>query len=240
MASIVLATCAIALAKDFWEAKTYDQWAQRDCQKLLSNSPWAKELNLTVPQVNLGSESSGAMDSQPPYIKYTVQLRSALPVRQALVRQMQIVNKYDAMSAEDKKSFDQRFEEFLAGPPAGFVVAQVSFESNNQNHLQTLIRHWQSQTVDLLKNSVYLRGSKGEKASLAQYVPVEGGNPEFQFIFPREVDGKPVLAPGDKSLQLEFEYPVIEDNFGAVKFGDGKGFIEFKTDKMKLNGEVIY
>lgn len=69
---------------------------------------------------------------------------------------------------------------------------------------------------------------------LVQYIPGQEGQSDFQFIFPRKVDGKDILSPEDKTLRLEFAYPVV----GGV--GDGRGFIEFKTEKMKINNEVIY
>ncbi|MDR0311228.1 MAG: hypothetical protein LBJ21_06565, partial [Acidobacteriota bacterium] len=185
----------------------------------------------------VGRDSGGgaaATDSQAPYVKYTAQLRSAAPIRQAIVRQQQIQSKYDKASTEDKQSFDENAQTFLAGPPSDFVVVFVSFEANNRDTIQDLLRHWQSQTLELLHNSVFLRGSKGDRVPLSQYVPVSGANQEFQFIFPRHFEGKEVLQPGDRGLQLEFDYPVIRG------LGDGRGFFEFRIDKMKIDNEVIY
>lgn len=232
IAVLLLAGVAV-YAKDFWETKAPDEWSQRDCQKMLTDSPWAKELNLVgVNYSSLGGAASS--DSQAPNIKYTIRLNSAEPVRQAVVRQIKILNKYDSLPPEKKQEFDRSTQAFLDGPPSEYVVANVSFETNNRDYLRDLLRHWQTQTKDLLQNSVYLSGSKGEKVRLAQFVPVQGANQEFQFVFPRSVDGKEILQPDDKALRLEFDYPTI----GGL--GSGKGFLEFKTDKMKVRDEVIY
>jgi len=72
-----------------------------------------------------------------------------------------------------------------------------------------LARHWQSQSTDLLKNNVFLRNSRGEQVPLAQFNPPQGAERSFQFIFPRQINGKPFVDPEDKSLQLEFAYPVV-------------------------------
>lgn len=231
--SVLLLAGVAVYAKDFWETKPPDEWSQRDCQKMLTNSPWAKELSLVgVNYSQLGGAASS--DSQAPYITYTIRLNSAEPVRQAAVRQIKILNNYDSLPTEKKQEFDRSIHAFLAGPPSEYVVATVSFETNNRDFLRDLLRHWQTQTTDLLQNSAFLSGSKGDKVRLAQFVPVQGANQEFQFVFPRSVDGKEVLQPDDKALRLEFDYPQIGN------LGNGKGFIEFKTDKMKVNNEVVY
>jgi hypothetical protein len=228
---VFLIAGGIAIAKDFWETKTFDKWTPKECQKILTDSPWAKEFGLTG---TIGSSSASAMDGQAPYIKYGIQLRSAAPVRQAIARQAQIERQYDSLTADQKQAFDQSMQAFLSDASSGFVIVHVSFDTNNRDYLRDLIRHWETQTTELLRNSVYLSGSKGEKVELFQYVPGSGASQEFQFIFPREVAGKEILKPDDKALQLEFAYPVIG------RLGDGRAFIEFKTDKMKVNNEVVY
>ena len=71
---------------------------------------------------------------------------------------------------------------------------------------------------------MYLYGSKGDKVPLAQFVAPQGAQRSFQFIFPRQYRGKEILGPEDKSLNLEF--------VGI--------YMEFKTDKMQINGKVEY
>ena len=91
-----------------------------------------------------------------------------------------------------------------------------------------LIHYIQSFLIPLLQEKCV------PASSIARYIPEEGGHREFQLIFPRQVNGKDVLSADDKSLQFEFYYPVVEG------IGDGKGFIEFKTDKMKVNNKIVY
>ncbi|MCL2878296.1 MAG: hypothetical protein FWF13_05900 [Acidobacteria bacterium] len=223
----------VVMAKEFWESKDFSKWSQKECQKMLNDSPWAKELNLTG-SMGFGGGGTAATDSYAPYVKYNIQLRSAAPIRQAIVRQMQIAQKYDSLPADRKQVFDQNNEAFLAGASPDYVMVFVTFETNNRDYLRDLLRHWETQTTELLQNSVYLSNSKAKKVPIYQYIPGSGSSQEFQFIFPRKVDGGELLDPGDKSLQLEFDYPVIG------RIGDGRGFIEFKTDKMKIDNVVIY
>jgi hypothetical protein len=36
-----------ALGSDFWEKKDYTKWSEKECRKMLTNSPWAKQYVLT-------------------------------------------------------------------------------------------------------------------------------------------------------------------------------------------------
>jgi len=81
------------------------------------------------------------MDSQAPYIKYNVQLRSAAPVQQAVVRQARIAQKYDSLPADQKQAFDQSMEAFLTGESSEFVVVYISIGTNTQNHLPTVVQN---------------------------------------------------------------------------------------------------
>jgi hypothetical protein len=232
--ALILTAVFAAPKAEFWESKAFDEWSLKECQKLLQDSPWAKNYQLTSAQSIGGLSGGDATDGQPPYVTYQVQLRSAHPIRQAMIRQMQIAQNYEKMSVEQKKQFDQSSQSFLMADTSNVVIVYLSYKTNLPNNYRDLSRYWQTQTVELLNHSVYLSGSKGDKVPIAQYIPGQEGGNDFQFIFPRKVNGKEVLGPDDKELRLEFAYPVVG------RIGDGRGFIEFKVDKMKVNGEAVY
>ena len=163
-----------------------------------------------------------------------VQIRTAPPIRQAMVRMMQIAQNYDQLPDEQKKQFDQQTQGFLAADTSEMIIVHMSYSTNFPQNYRDLAQHWQSQTAELLKNSVYLSGNKSDKVAIAQYIPGQEGQSEFQFIFPRKVDGKDIVGDQDKNLRLEFAYPVVG------RIGDGRGFLEFKLDKMMFNGNIVY
>jgi hypothetical protein len=230
--TLFLAGIFAAPGGEFWEKKEYGQWSQKECAKLLEDSPWSKLYTLT--SVGIMAQAKGSTDANQPYIKYQVQFRSALPIRQALVRQNQIAAKYESLPPEQRQEFDKKAEAFLSGFPTDSVVVYVTYSANDRDNDQELARYWQSQTVELFKNSVYLSSTKGDKVPLANYAAGQGAQRSFQFIFPREMNGKPILDPHDKSLKLEFVYPVV------AGIGDGKGFMEFKAEKMVFQGNIAY
>jgi len=233
IAVLFLATVVAAPKGEFWEKKDYKQWSQKEVTRMLEKSPWAQQF--TNQGVEIGSMDGDAMDGAQPYIKYQIQFRSAQPIRQAIVRQMALNQKYDSLSSEQKQQFDKSAEAFLSVDVSNAVVVYITYETNNNEYDRQLARHWQSQSVDLLKNYVYLSSDTGDKVPIANYYVDEGGGRSFQFIFPREVNGNPIVDPmKDKSLKLEFTYPVIG------KLGNGNAFMEFKLEKMIFAGNVAY
>ncbi|MBN2242117.1 MAG: hypothetical protein JW793_05460 [Acidobacteria bacterium] len=230
---LLLSSVPGAPGADFWEKKEYGEWSEKDCRKMLQDSPWAEKYETTSIDVNRADET--ASDAAPPYVRYWVQLRSALPVRQAIVRQTQIANNYDKLSAEQKQAIDQQTDSFLKTDYGDYVVVYITYETNSpRNALTQLVRHWQTQNTDRLKFSVFLGGSKGEKVPLEQYVVSQSAEQFIQFVFPRKVNGRELLEPEDKNLILEFPVPAV----GSV--GGGTAFVEFKTKDMTYNGKLEY
>lgn len=230
---LILSLVAIpaVLSADFWEKKDYSEWKQRDCIKMLQDSPWAKTHRLSKAGLFSGNADSAAEE---PYIQYNIRLRSALPVRQATVRLSQIANKYDDLSAEQKQQFDKGAEGFLTTQYADIVIFHVEYSTNMYTQDLNFAKYWQTQTTDILKNSTFLYGTGGVKIPLLQYNVGQGAKREFQLIFPREYEGKPVITPEDKSLKLEFDCPSI----GGID--GGRALIEFKVKNMVMDGKVIF
>jgi hypothetical protein len=230
---LFLAAVCAAPGSEFWEKNDYQQWSQKECSKMLEDSPWSKTLALSKVGI-MDKTGLSSSSSQQPYIKYQFQLRCAAPVRLAMVRQMQFAQKYDSFSPELRQEFDKKAESFLKMDFSNAVIVYVTYSTNSQPNALELNNYWQSKTTELLKNSVYLRGSQSEKTPLIRFVPPPSGQQEFQFIFPRQISGKPTIGPQDKFIRLEFEYPVVDG------MGDGNGYMEFKTEKMVFAGNLAY
>jgi hypothetical protein len=223
-----------AQSKEFWAKKDYREWTDKECRKLLEDSPWANHYTFSQVFIDpLQTNSTDRERQQNPNIEYKVQIRSALPVRQALVRLSQINNKYDQMTEDGRKAFDQNAEKFISGGSPDLVVMHVRYSANVQNDDRDLARHWHAQTAETLKNFIFLIGGGGVKVPLSGYRPGDGAAREFQLVFPREYNGRPLVGPGAKSLMLEFNHPNIRGTAGRV-------LIEFKVEKMTIQGTVVY
>src|SRR5580658_821099 len=86
-------------AADFWQAKPFTEWSDKDVTKMTTNSPWAKEFSVEMPggaEGGKGGKSGGKRDGGQtgspdagggaPSLTLTIRWVSALPVKQALVR----------------------------------------------------------------------------------------------------------------------------------------------------------
>ena len=97
---VLLAACAVLTAADFWEEKELTDWSDRDVGRMMSNSPWAKRITVVFPRpprTAIDDSVRGAQRGRrgfgdgggfgaSPQSRLIVQWRSALPMRQALVR----------------------------------------------------------------------------------------------------------------------------------------------------------
>ncbi len=237
VAVALLCGIAVGQGNEYWHKKDYKQWNEREVKKLLEDSPWAK--THTLSQVYVTPIASNENDAQTrarednPRLSYRVQLRSAAPIRQAMIRQQQIAQKYDQMPEDKKKAFDQEAGKFLAASFPDTVVVHVSFTTNVQFDDRDVARHWQTQTTETLKNFTYLIGPKGEKVQLQRYTVADAGR-SFQLVFPRRIEGRPLAGPQDKSIKLEFIHP------RTTRQGESRALIEFRLDKMMMQGEPVF
>ncbi|HUK29739.1 MAG TPA: hypothetical protein VLV89_01420, partial [Candidatus Acidoferrum sp.] len=85
-----------------WVAKDWTQWTEDDCKAVLEHSPWGRDL---------------------PAHEFGEQLRSALPIRQALLRKAQLDEFYDRMKPDKKLAFDQAHAHDL--DPSDCVVIDI-------------------------------------------------------------------------------------------------------------------
>jgi hypothetical protein len=145
-ALLLLFVCGL-VAADFWQ-KPYTEWSDKDTAKMVTNSPWAKSVSVSLggpamggdvppmmpgggagasghggPQGGGGSEfGPGAQGSAPPTFDVVARWQFALPIRQAFVR-LKFGAEADK-SAEAAKILDQQerpYEIVLSGPLGMFL-----------------------------------------------------------------------------------------------------------------------
>lgn len=218
-------------AGDFWTKKVYQNWSADETQRILEESPWATTLKLTGIQSAITSGDSphdtryrGEMESNPS-ISYTLQFRSALPIRQAEVRASQLNSHYEAMNPDQKATFDASANKFLAPQFPDRVLLSVTFHTNVANYESLLRNHWASQSVAKLSMTVFLDVDK-DRLALIGYSFKDN---TLQFTFPR-----PRQIQQNDKLQVEFVHPRI----GAV--GERRILEEFSVKKMLVDGKPSF
>lgn len=243
-AIIIFVAAAFAVrADDFWAKKQWQQWSQSDCNKMLQDSPWSRKFTMTHTNIGAGnlpssnggtSAASGTSGEDNEQLSYFVQLRSAMPVREALVRQMQIKQKYDSLNADQKKTFDSSAAQFLTRSYEDSIVVDVAYDCNITPMLRELARIWQSTPDNTVPTDTHLILDSGARVSPVRFVSPKSGAYEFELIFPRVVNGEPVISESSKTVGLEFPHPTVGD------FPRQRVYVEFKPDKMAMNGKVVY
>jgi len=124
LAALCVMAGAVLVAADFWEEKPFLSWSDKDVQKMLNDSPWADEVAVALPprlpaaqeaggRGGRGGGGGGDFGAAPTRVRLIVSWRSALPVKQALVRGQ--VGEGGEPSAQN--------EEFLALDEPFYIVA---------------------------------------------------------------------------------------------------------------------
>jgi len=230
---------AASLAQGPWAKKDWKQWSKEDCKKVLEDSPWAQRWTHSDEKManfaTRRSGTSGVGSESELAVSYLVQFRSALPVREAVVRQVLLANQYDLLDPEKKEAIRKQTDPFLNRSYDDVIVVHVTYGSNVQEYNRDLATFWQTHYPEgTVPQDAFLNGPRGQKVVPVRMVSPKGGAQEFELIFPRIVAGKPLLEPGDKTISVEFVSPSI----GGVD--SSRVFMEFKVDKMALNGQLIY
>jgi hypothetical protein len=221
VAALVLAAAAVTAA-DFWEEKDFTSWSAQQVEKMLSDSPWAKQVTIVVGSLReegpgggfdggaagLGGGGGGQRSADPGgatfqqlrRIPVSVVWSSALPIRQALTRRRVGL---DAPIPPDEQRKLSEAEPF-------YIVAIIGLPT----------RIAQSGTIDELRDRTALKPGRKER------------------IKPGDVR---VFPAGERSVGLEFQFPksaaiALEDK--DVEFVTKMGEVDI-TKKFKLADMMV-
>lgn len=198
--------------------KSYKRWNEKEVEKMLNDSPWAQSQKIRVQiggrvnvvagsvvgNISLAPSIGNSVDtaSTSPSIDYTftLRLRSAIPVRQAIVRRNELEkNKLDKKELE---SFEKRQSGILDCPAcqANYVLTLSAESSENKNY-DPVYEFFGRARLEDLKRYIVLQNDKGEKRELVYFTPPKIAGDEAVFFFPRfDKKGNPLFTAGNKEL----------------------------------------
>src|SRR5665213_2053756 len=193
LAFLVSLFCIFSLtlaAADFWQSKPYTGWSNKDLQKIMTNSPWARTFTLSPgsPAAGGGSDSAPAPISEggggrggrggrgkggpdvpspggPPALDIVARWQSALPLRQAFVR---LRYGAEAATSSDAKAILDQAE------PAYVVILS--------GPLQSLLRGNPEDLKTALMNATFLT-AKGKSDLKPADVKIDKTSKTEQVIF---------------------------------------------------------
>ncbi len=237
--------------------KPFNQWSESYSAKLLKKSAWSKEMvfaRVHSQEEHLARENSyrapgetaddgltgrvpeHGMDRSPGvagekelYSTYTVRLFSALPVRQAFIRLFQIKNHYKDMPTPQKEYYGRLFQQTLDMDVSQVVIVTITAVLNDRELGMEVDRQLKQATAGTLSQAAYLLTDSIGRVPLKDYYPPSNDGAGAKLVFPRFVDGKPVVLPSDKDVGLEFFVPGTEH----------KIYVTWKIKDLMCKGKLL-
>ena len=195
--------------------KPFPEWSKADVTKLLNDSAWARTQEVRVrPRSRVrsvaGPTESAATDrhaslggaAEAKDFRFTIRLRSALPIRQAVVRLVQLEAGYDRMPASEKKKLDAQTSTLLECPECrdNYVVS-VGFGANNNQGVDLIYDWFKGRTIQSLKGYISLANDRGVRRDLSGFIAPKVPGDEAFFLFARrDEQGRPLISENDKRV----------------------------------------
>ena len=203
-----LAACAVLAAADFWEEEEFTAWSDREVQRMMSNSPWAKRVTVVFPRPPravvddstrgaqaAGRGGRGGFGGDPfggsPQSRLIVQWRSALPMRQAIVRGR----------IGEGGPLDPAGRQILAQVPSGYFIV-----------VSGLPRPFARLAPDAMTGARLERRGKPPILPLQASAQREGNGAALVYLFPR--DDAITLDDDEVEFVTEVAEATIKRKFG--------------------------
>jgi hypothetical protein len=196
--------------------------------QMLNASPWARQETFTRVISGVGSGISGEKEI---YNTFYIRFLSARPIREAYARVQQINHGYDRMHVEEKKRFEKVQSRSLDMDVSRWIVVSVGYRSNDPNEESSLRRFFQSETAKTLKNKAYLSTPSFPQLEISEYFPPREESVGAKLVFPREVNGVPILSKDSGNVTFEL-----------LEFSGAKSRLRatFAVKPMIVDDELVY
>ena len=206
--------------------KPYTTWTLEEAVEVLNQSPWARQETFTRV---IGGIGSGILGEKEIYSTFFVRFLSARPVRQAYARVKQIKAGYDQMDRAAKRKFDAVLNPGLKMDVSNWIVVAVSFRSNDPSLELQITQFLQGQTTETMKARAFISTPRFHQVKLSAYFAPQDDVVGAKFVFPRRIQGVPVVIPEDQVVSFELDVPSFEQDLRA----------NFFVTRMVVKGEPL-
>ena len=186
--------------------RDFSSWTLAEATRILNRSPWARKQTYTRV---VGGVGSGIHGEKEIFNTFFVRLLSAPPIRQAFARIQQIQAGYDEMTPAAKIRLDTTIAPGLNLDVSRWIVVTISFRSNNPNTELSVKRFFDSQTLETIRDRAYLATEDFPRVELAAYFAPREEAVGAKFVFPRHIDGVPVVSPDQNEVNFEVNIPSV-------------------------------
>ena len=213
--AVLVFTSAATSASDFWVAKDWHQWSKDECSKILIESPWAHvtrpqdESQPTAghspgqPHLNPAPLANSQGEAVPPnptgtiYDAYAVQLRSALPIREAIVRLLEIAQQYDNKTTDQRKVFDDAAGKILTTSYDKTILVRLYFSKGALGLRPDQIKNLQPTLVT--EDGQQITPTQVDSDPMTPYA--------VDLYFPRSTNGARAIKSTQKQFAFQFQTP---------------------------------
>jgi len=240
----MLLACPLGILAQ-WDKKPYSEWSEKDSLKLLDNSPWSQKQTFTDTSKNASTTTSrGAPQTTIAdviNVNFYIRFFTAKPVRQAISRSMELQRKGelpDALAAQLKALATADFPDF--------VIVTVTCDSDRASNLMQQARALlQRLTTVELKNNTYLLTKGGQRVFLQEYQSPRNDGFGARFVFPRLIDGHPLITPESGEVLFHAELGGNSGLNSTIANSDvaRNGFtlnMRYKVKDMMFGGKLEY
>jgi len=251
--AVAMSIPTLAYQQEGLPVRPFQQWSKKEADKVLEESPWVRkqevriryaELSRRIAGGSVPSAAEGGLSNNssnmaemggaeaPVDFQFTLRLRSALVVRQALVRLKQLEANYDQMSQKDRAAFDARFKGLLDCPACEQnYVLTLSAKSKQNPGADPVFTVFKGGRLADLQRYVFIANGHGERRELIHFLPPKAPGEEAVFYFPRfNEKGEALLTSTETELIANFTNNDVNMN------------TNFRLDvtKLRVNGQIDF
>jgi len=234
---IALILTSVAASQD--KTKPWTDWSMKETTRILSDSAWAqtqvqtKEAEGSTSAITTTTGSPRSMTPKDPskdtpgaitsYVKYFIRFLSARPIRQAVVRKMQLEQpEFYAQQAGALKSFAE-------ATSSDYIVIAVAAEAKDQSMGAAAQQAFKSAKLESLQATTYLERKDGARVQLIDLKPPVPDGLGAKFVFPRRLKNEPFISAEDGYVRF------VSQLSNTVKLE-----ARFKVSEMMYNGKLEY
>jgi hypothetical protein len=225
---VVLLLTFVGSASAQWDKKPYTEWSEKEATKILNDSAWGQTQALTDTSNMTGNnraDSAQSRISDVTSVNFRIRFLSSKPIRQAFSRIIELQQKGEVSEPLAKQLNGLANADF---PDYAIVSVLCDSQSQSSKLQQANAGLYKFITAELKPNT-YLQAKGGQRVFLQEYQAPRKDGLGARFIFPRMVDGKPILTPDSGEVVFHSELP----NLVILK-------MRYKVKDMMFNGRLEY
>jgi hypothetical protein len=202
--------------------KKWTEWNKKEAQKMLEDSPWAKKQTDTDasqqmftptsangiqgagPTANDASRSVQGATNQAINVDYFVRFFSARPIREALIRSLELNRSELAPEVVGK------MHNWAETKAQDSIIITVTFSGNDQRYTNPVMQAFNSATTATIQKNTYLQRTDGKQLFLQEYVPPGTDGFGARFIFLRMPEEKLFIDANAKEVRFFTQFGVVK------------------------------